>query len=203
METGETESMKHFITFEGIDGSGKSTVSKLVYEKLKNEGYDVVLTFEPTDSPVGKFVQDCIRKNADPFITSFTFIADRMQHCQQIQQWLHEKKIVLCDRYAESTYAYQAAQLEEEVNNPINWLQELSKDRILLPDRTFLFVIEPTLSLARIQHRAELIPFERQAFLEKVHKNYLLLAKGKRFQNLDATQTIEQLVTICYKDILK
>lgn len=195
--------MKHFITFEGIDGSGKSTVSKLVYEKLKNEGYDVVLTFEPTDSPVGKFVQDCIRKNADPFITSFTFIADRMQHCQQIQQWLHEKKIVLCDRYAESTYAYQAAQLEEEVNNPINWLQELSKDRILLPDRTFLFVIEPTLSLARIQHRAELIPFERQAFLEKVHKNYLLLAKGKRFQNLDATQTIEQLVTICYKDILK
>jgi len=93
--------------------------------------------------------------------------------------------------------------LEEEVNNPINWLQELSKDRILLPDRTFLFVIEPTLSLARIQHRAELIPFERQAFLEKVHKNYLLLAKGKRFQNLDATQTIEQLVTICYKDILK
>ena len=203
METGETESMKHFITFEGIDGSGKSTVSKLVYEKLKNEGYDVVFTFEPTDSPVGKFVQDCIRKNADPFITSFTFIADRMQHCQQIQQWLHEKKIVLCDRYAESTYAYQAAQLEEEVNNPINWLQELSKDRILLPDRTFLFVIEPTLSLARIQHRAELIPFERQAFLEKVHKNYLLLAKGKRFQNLDATQTIEQLVTICYKDILK
>ena len=46
--------MKRFITFEGIDGSGKSTVSKLVYEKLKNNGYDIVLTFEPTNSWIGK-----------------------------------------------------------------------------------------------------------------------------------------------------
>jgi dTMP kinase len=203
METGGAEIMKHFVTFEGIDGSGKSTISKLVLEKLRSAGYDVVWTFEPTDSTVGKYVQECIRSQSDPFVTSFTFIADRIQHCKQIQQWLDEGKLVLCDRYAESTYAYQAAQLEDQVKNPLKWLQELSIGRILVPDRTFLFVIDPKASLARIQHRTELIPFERFAFLEKVHRNYLTVSKGKRFVHLDVTKPIDELVQLCYEDILR
>jgi dTMP kinase len=203
METGEAEPMKHFVTFEGIDGSGKSTISKLVFDKLRMAGYDTIWTYEPTDSTVGKFVQECIRSQSDPFITSFTFIADRILHCKQIQQWVNAGKIVLCDRYAESTYAYQAAQLESELKNPIKWLQELSEERILLPDRTFLFVIDPKTSLARIQHRTELIPFERLVFLEKVHANYLKVSKGGRFLHLDATQPIETLVQLCYDDILR
>ena len=194
--------MKRFVTFEGIDGSGKSTISKRVCEKLKTAGYDVVYTFEPTDSSIGKFVQECIRKQSDPFVTSFTFIADRVQHCQQIKQWLDEKKIVLCDRYAESTYAYQGAQLETQLKNPVKWLRDLSNDRILIPARTFLFVIDPKSSLARIQHRTELIPFERLSFLEKVQANYLKVSKGKRFLHLDATQAIDDLVEICYNDII-
>lgn len=202
METGETEIMRPFVTFEGIDGSGKSTISKLVAEKLRSAGYDVIWTFEPTDSTIGKYVQECIKKQSDPFITSFTFIADRILHCKQIQQWVDEGKIVICDRYAESTYAYQAAQLESDVKNPLKWLQDLSDGRILIPDRTYLFVIDPETSLARIQHRAELIPFEHLAFLEKVHKNYLTVSKGKRFLHLDATKPIDELVQLCYDDIL-
>jgi dTMP kinase len=203
METGDVETMKHFVTFEGIDGSGKSTISKLVSEKLRSAGYDVVWTFEPTDSIVGKYVQESIRSHSDPFITSFTFIADRIQHCKMIQQWLNENKLVLCDRYAESTYAYQAAQLEDHVKNPLKWLQDLSLDRILVSDRTFLLVIGPKASLTRIQHRTELIPFEHLAFLEKVHRNYLAVSKGKRFVHLDATKPIDDLVQLCYEDILK
>jgi dTMP kinase len=203
METGEEEHMKRFVTFEGIDGSGKSTISKLVTEKLKSEGYDVLWTFEPTDSPVGKFVQECIKKQSDPFVTSFTFIADRIMHCKQIQQWIDGGKIVLCDRYAESTYAYQAAQLEGKLTNPLKWLQEISDGRILIPDRTFLFVIDPQTSLARIQNRAELVPFERLEFLKKVHANYLKVSKGKRFVHMDATQPIEVLVQQCYDDIIR
>lgn len=202
METGETENMKQFVTFEGIDGSGKSTISKLVAEKLRSAGHEIIWTFEPTDSTIGKYVQECIKKQSDPFITSFTFIADRIQHCKQIQHWLDEGKIVICDRYAESTYAYQAAQLESNVENPLKWLQDLSDGRILIPDRTYLFVIDPETSLARIQHRAELIPFERLAFLEKVHKNYTAVSKGKRFLHLDATKPIDDLVQICYDDII-
>jgi dTMP kinase len=202
METGETERMKRFVTFEGIDGSGKSTISKRVSEKLQAAGYDTIWTYEPTDSTIGKYVQECIKKQSDPFITSFTFIADRILHCKQINQWLEDGKIVLCDRYAESTYAYQAVQLGAELQNPVKWLQELSQGRILLPDRTFLFVIDPKASLARIQHRTELIPFERLAFLEKVHENYLKISKGERFRQLDATQPIGTLVDHCYKDIV-
>jgi len=190
------------VTFEGIDGSGKSTISKRVYEKMIAEGYHVVHTFEPTDSSIGKFVQECIRTQSDPFITSFTFIADRIQHCKQIKQWLDEENIVLCDRYAESTYAYQGTQLESRIKDPIRWLRELSKGRILVPNRTFLFVIDPSVSLARIQHRAELIPFERVSFLEKVHAKYLKVCNGKRFLHLDATRSIDDLVELCFNDII-
>jgi dTMP kinase len=194
--------MKQFVTFEGIDGSGKSTISKLVYKQLKSKGYDVVLTYEPTDTWIGKRVQQCIETNSDPFITAFTFIADRIEHGKQIRKWLDGGKIVLCDRYAESTYAYQGAQLQDTMKNPIKWLKELSDGRVPTPDRTFVFVIDPQKSLARIQNRGKLIPFERVSFLEKVHKNYLKLAVGKRFMKVDATKTIDELVRICCKDIL-
>ena len=195
--------MKKFITFEGIDGSGKSTVSKLVYKKLKNDGYDVILTYEPTDSFIGKMVQKCIETDSDPFVTAFTFIADRIDHCKKIQKWLDDGKIVLCDRYAESTYAYQGAQLQNLMEDPIKWLKDLSKDRIIIPDRTFVFLIDPRDSLARIQKRKNLIPFEKQEFLKKVADNYKKLAVSKRFKKIDATKKIDELVKICYKDIIK
>lgn len=194
--------MKHFVTFEGIDGSGKSTVSKLVYEKLKSQGHDVVLTFEPTDTDIGKIVQKCIETKTDPFVTAYAFIADRVNHCKQIQKWLDKDKIVICDRYAESTYAYQGAQMENLIKNPIKWLKDLSKDRIIVPDMTFIFVIDPQISLDRIQDRDNLIPFEKIEFLEKVHKNYLKLATDERFIKIDATKTVDELVEICCKNIL-
>jgi len=194
--------MKHFVTFEGIDGSGKSTILKLVYEQLKSQGYDVVSTYEPTDTWIGKRVQKYIETNTDPFVTVFTFIANRIEHGKQIQQWIDDGKIVLCDRYAESTYAYQGVQLQDMVKNSVRWLKELSKDRIPIPDRTFVFVIDPKKALDRIQNRDNLIPFERLAFLKKVHENYLELAVGARFCKLDATKTRADLVRICYGDII-
>ncbi len=202
MGRGEKTEMKQFVTFEGIDGSGKSTISKLVFKKLKSQGYDVVLTYEPTNSWIGKIVQKCIETNTDPFITAFTFIADRIDHCKKIKKWLENGKIVICDRYAESTYAYQGAQMQDLIDNPIKWLKELSNNRIIIPNRTYVFVINPKESIARIQNRNKLIPFEKINFQEKVHKNYLLLAKGRRFLKVDATKTIDELVNICINDIL-
>lgn len=195
--------MKQFFTFEGIDGSGKSTIAKLVCKKLKQNGYDSVFTFEPTGSYFGKHVQKCIEGDADPFVTTFAFIADRVDHCKQIQKWLDEGKIVICDRYSDSTYAYQAVQLEKIVKDPMKWLNTLSENIIIKPDEKFLFLIEPKESLARIQDRENLISFEKQDFLEKVSNNYKLLAKQEDFIILDATQTIDELVDICYKKILE
>ena len=194
--------MKHFITFEGIDGSGKSTISKIVYKKLKSKGLDVVLTYEPTNSWIGKQVKKCIESNADPFVTTFVFIADRIEHSKKIQKWLDAGKIVLCDRYIDSTYAYQAAQLKDKISSPIKWLKELSKNHYLTPDRTFVFIINPKDSLTRIKNRKNLIHFERISFLEKVQKNYQTLSVEKRFMKIDASKSIDDIVNICLKDIL-
>jgi dTMP kinase len=194
--------MKHFITFEGIDGSGKSTISKLVYKQLKSKGLDVVLTYEPTDSWIGKQVKKCIQSNADPFVTTFIFIADRIEHSKKIQKWLETGKIVLCDRYVDSTYAYQAAQLQDKISSPIKWLKELSKNHCINTERTFVFIINPGDSLARIKNRKNLIPFEKLKFLEKVQKNYQTLAVEKRYMKIDASKNIDEIVNICLKDIL-
>jgi dTMP kinase len=195
--------MNQFFTFEGIDGSGKSTIMKEVSAHLKQRNYKVMTTYEPTDTWLGKYVQEQIRSNSDPYVTSFTFIADRIQHSKEIKEWIEQKYIVLCDRYAESTYAYQAVQLEKSMNDPIYWLQDLSKNRILTPDLTFYFRITPEQALTRIQHRDELIPFEKRAFLQKVYDNYEVLCKGKRFFTIDATQSISEITEVCIKKIIE
>ena len=195
--------MNQFFTFEGIDGSGKSTIMKEVSAHLKQRNYKVMTTYEPTDTWLGEYVQKQIRSNSDPFVTSFTFIADRIQHSKEIKEWIEKEYIVLCDRYAESTYAYQAVQLEKSMNDPIYWLQDLSKNRILIPDLTFYFRITPEQALARIQHRDELIPFEKRTFLQKVYDNYEKLCKGKRFFTIDATQSISEITELCIKKIIE
>ncbi len=193
---------KKFITFEGIDGSGKTTILKLVYNKLKKGNYDVIKTYEPTNSDIGKYVQKCIENNYDPFLTTFAFIADRIDHCKKINKWLKEDKIVLCDRYADSTYAYQSVQLENLIENPIKWLKELSEDVIIKPDRTFLFLINPEKSIERIKNREKKISFEQISFLKKVNKYYKKLAIGDRYKKIDANKSIEDLVKLCYNDII-
>ena len=194
--------MKQFFTFEGIDGSGKSTIIDRVATVLKQKDYPVVTTFEPTDTWLGKYVQHQIKTRSDPFVTAFTFIADRIEHSKKIQEWINQGKIVLCDRYAESTYAYQSVQLEKTLKNPIKWLQDLSKDRILIPDRTFYFRITPENALSRIQHRDELIFFEQRSFLQKVHAHYEKICEGNRFIQVDATKTIPELTELCLSEII-
>ena len=197
--------MKRFVTFEGIDGSGKSTISKGVYEKLKKEGYDVILTFEPTDTELGRIVKKCIEENYDPVVTTFAFIADRIQHVREIKKWVKDNKIVLCDRYADSTYAYQAVQLEDIIENPIKWLKELHDRFIIKPELTFLCVLDVDKALGRIKNREKLVSFERKEFLEKVQKNYLRLAslERERFVMIDASKSVNKIVDECIVKILE
>ena len=194
--------MKRFVTFEGIDGSGKTTIINKLYDELNDKNYSVIVTREPTDSWVGKCVQECIATHTDPIVTSFTFISDRIIHGKEILNWLKKYDIVLCDRYAESTYAYQGAQLQDSIDDPIKWLMELSKNRFPIPDITFLFEIQPKIAMKRIQDRAELIPFEKVAFLEKVAKNYQRLIDDKRFTCIDATESIENITKHCLDVII-
>ena len=107
-----------FITFEGIDGSGKTTISREVYKLLQKKNKDIILTREPTDTWRGEMITKAIEENCHPLTIALTFMADRNEHVIQIRKWLEKKSIVLCDRYMDSTFAYQTTQLSQNIKNP-------------------------------------------------------------------------------------
>jgi len=188
-----------FFTFEGIDGSGKTTISKMVYEELRKK-CDVVLTKEPTNSWLGKSVEKAIEEKKDAITISLLFMADRKEHLKDIRNWIKKGKVVLCDRYMDSTFAYQSAHLDDIMDNPLEWLKEVHAPFLIKPDKTFLFVIEPSKAISRIKERKKTF-FENESFLRKVQGYYLLLSKENRFIKLDATESKEKLKEKCIKKI--
>ncbi len=165
-----------FIVFEGIDGSGKSELSRRMAEHLVSEGIDAVLTAEPSDSWIG----DVLRtesKTTGPIANTLFYVADRAEHTSQIKKWLNAGKWVLCDRYIGSTLAYQGALLSDKVENSWNWLKEINRPAAISPDVTFLLKISPEEAMSRLNLRAS-VPgrFEKLNFLKKVSDNYDLAA---------------------------
>ncbi len=186
--------LKGFVTFEGIDGSGKSTASRLVAESLEKRGERVFLTGEPTHSWLGDAIRRAYHDDVGPLAESFLFLADRAAHLEEIRAHLARGELVLCDRYADSTYAYQAARLEGVVERPIEFLQEISEPWVLPPDLTILLRISAEAGLARIADRPSKVRFEDRALLTKVAANYDRLAKSERYAVLDATRPKEEVV---------
>ena len=190
-----------FFTFEGIDGSGKTTISKMVYGKLRKK-WDVVLTNEPTESWLGRSIEQAVEQKKDAITISLLFMADRKEHIKKMREWIEEGKIVLCDRYADSTFAYQSAHLAQKIDNPLKWLKKIHAPFFFKPDKTFLFLLDPTIAISRIGKRKKTF-FENTSFLEKVQDYYLLLSKEKRFIKLDATESKENLKEMCIEKIEK
>jgi len=182
-----------FITFEGIDGSGKTTVVHRIEPELRRRGYTVVLTSEPTRTWLGDAVRESYDDDVGPLAETFLFLADRAAHTERIRDWLRTGAIVVSDRYADSTYAYQGARLEGVVKDPIRWLQRVSAPAILIPDLTILLEIPPRLSLRRIADRKRKVRFEKERFLTKVAKNYEKLARSPRFARIDASRPANEV----------
>ncbi len=154
-----------FFTFEGIDGSGKTTISRMVYEDIRKKR-DVVWTKEPTDKWLGKAVERAVNESKDAATVALLFAADRNEHAKDIKKWIYDEKIVICDRYADSTIAYQAVNLSG-IDTSMEWLKEIHSLFYLEPDVTFLFTLDPSIAIKRIENR-ELSPFEKISFLDKV-----------------------------------
>jgi len=115
-----------FITFEGPEGSGKSTHSKRVHEELLSSGLDVVHTAEPGGTPLGSKIRDILLEKEDIRLGElselFLFEADRAQHLEEtIGPALKEGKIVLCDRFNTATFAYQGYGLGMDMTM-IEWI---------------------------------------------------------------------------------
>ncbi len=192
-----------FISFEGIDGSGKSSLIQCLYDKLIQLGHSVWLTAEPTSNQFGKLIQEWILYSETPLTPQeqiLLFTMDRLQHSSMIRSFLDRGYIVLTDRYFDSTTAYQG--INEEDCLLIQHLQrDLFSDRI--PFLTFLLDIDPEISLERIQRGKD--QFEQVAFLTEVRKRYqkIALENPDRVIILDSRQPLEILEKKMWESLLE
>ncbi|WP_019178741.1 dTMP kinase [Methanomassiliicoccus luminyensis] len=185
-----------FFVFEGIDGSGKSTVSRRFAERLTAVGKDVVWTAEPTSSWMGDQVRRANREAESAFAETLLYVADRAEHTLQIRKWLEEGRWVVCDRYVGSTLAYQGVTLRRLMGpRTMEWLKAVNQPIIIRPDRTFLLKLDPELAMSRLMDREGRDKFEKLDFLRKVDALYARLAEDDpSYRVIDASQPVERVL---------
>jgi len=171
-----------FIVFEGIDGSGKSSCIDSVVSAL---GKNVIRTSEPTDGEIGTLIRSL--HDITPETEALLFTADRAHHTAEIKKWLDDGKTVICDRYYASTLAYQSSKLSGH-SADIGWLKAMNDKITIEPDITFLFDIDPKKGMERVESRGSKSRFERLGYLEEVRANYLMIAKERGFEIIDASR---------------
>ncbi len=184
-----------FIAIDGPDGTGKTTLAKMLTEALSDRGRDAVYTFEPTHSPLGKQIREIIKTSADPTLVLDLFLKDRTDHIENfITPALAEGKTIVCDRYKLSTICYQ-----ETATNPMEKLIEKSKDFI---DPDIYFVIyfkEKDIDIVceRILNRSSQKDiYDAKAWVEKTNKNFLQMKKHfKNLTYIDTNQTLESTLS--------
>jgi dTMP kinase len=191
-----------FISFEGIDGAGKSSHIEALAQAFKAAGRAVLQTREPGGTPLAEKLRNMVLHDPmDPLCEALLVFAARRDHLNHvIEPALARGDVVLCDRFTDATFAYQGAgrgfsldvltQLE-------HWVQALPSGGLRQPDITVWFDLDPAiaakrLSAARLPDRFESQPL---AFFQSVHNGYAARAASnpKRFAQLDASASIEQV----------
>ncbi len=190
-----------FIVFEGIDGSGKSTIARRIAEHLNSLGHEIFLTEEPTTTWMGKDVRRAIEEEKNPLSQALLFFADRAEHVEAIKKNLKDGKIVISDRYVYSTFAYQGAQMEKlmPLDKALKWLDGVYEPMRLDPDIVILLKIEPRRGLNFVNTRDFKEKFEREEFLERVQEIYMELADKYGFVVVDSNRDLEEV----YEDVQK
>ena len=190
-----------FITFEGTEGSGKTTLAKSVHHHLKKGRQPVLLTYEPGHSSLGKILRrallSSVKTRIEPLSELFLFEADRAQHVKEvIVPALKEGKIVLCGRYCDSTLAYQGygRGLDLEMIRSLNH----GASGGLEPDLTLLLDIAPEKGLPRAfkaRGKKDRIESEEMAFHRRLRKGFLKIARQEpsRVKVIRASQSLENV----------
>ncbi len=182
-----------FITFEGIEGSGKSTQVKLLDHSLQTHGFETLVTREPGGPPISEAIRSILLNHEfhamKPETELLLYMASRSQHTGQwIIPALNEGKVVLCDRYNDSTIAYQGAAraLDQDFISHLANFATYGHT----PDITILIDLPVEIGLSRISERT-LDRLEREAisFHQKVRDQYLIIAKNEphRYIVMDGT----------------
>jgi dTMP kinase len=185
-----------FVTFEGVDGSGKSTQARLLAEGLRSEGREVVHTREPGGTPLGERVRELVLHGDDlaPWAEAALFAAARAQLVESvIRPALTRGADVVCDRYLDSSLAYQGLARGLGVERVLE-LNSVATNG-LLPDRTFVIAVPPVEAAARKGGDPDRIESEGRAFAEEVDRAYRELARlfPERVVVVDGTQTAEDI----------
>lgn len=161
------------VAFEGIDGSGKTTQARLLHDRLKKRGLDVVLTREPTDSTYGLKIKKLAREGRDinnPSEEYRLFLSDRRIHVEDlIRPALAENQIVVVDRYYFSSIAYQGA-----LGMDPETIRSENESFAPVPEVVILLKVAPRVGLRRIEKKRKEVPnlFEREDYLAAVNEVY-------------------------------
>lgn len=188
-----------FITFEGIDGSGKTTQVQLLDDHLKKINKDTVIIREPGGTEMGEKIRNLIidiNNDMADMTEALLYAASRAQLIEQIiKPSLEEQKIVLCDRFIDSSIVYQGIARELGVEKILN-INRYAIDNIM-PNITFYLDIPPELGIKRKKKQTKLdrIESEDLVFHNKVYEGYqkIALMYPKRIYKLDATQSKDKL----------
>jgi len=190
-----------FVTFEGIDGSGKSTQAYLLADRLRADGLDVVLTREPGGTALGEAIRELVLHgdHVAPWAEAALYAAARAQHVEEVvQPALDRGSVVVCDRYLDSSAVYQGVGRGLGLER----VMELNLTAVggLLPDRTILLRISPATAVERMGESLDRIEREGETFLALVHDAYDALAAryADRFVVVDAEQDPHEIGTQVY-----
>ncbi len=192
-----------FITFEGIDGCGKSTQLENLKKYLEEKNYEVISTLEPGGSKLGQQLRQ-ILLHYDGFVSDvaelFLYLADRSQHVEEIVQKNVEKGvIVLCDRHIDSTVAYQGYGRKQDIEK-IEFLNNIATKN-KKPDLTFLFDVDVEIGQKRVGKEKDRLEKESLDFHKRVKEGYLKIAQNEpdRVKVINANMTIEEV----FKEVKK
>ncbi|QGH32627.1 dTMP kinase [Gracilibacillus salitolerans] len=202
--------MNVFITFEGGEGAGKTTIINRLAQRLTEDGYQVINTREPGGIPIAERIRDIILDTKNTMMDARTeallYAAARRQHLvEKVEPALREGKIVLCDRFVDSSLAYQGAARGLGVEEVFQINQFAIAGQ--MPDLTLFFDIQPEEGLKRINKNAEReqnrLDLESLTFHQQVYEAYQqLLAKfPDRIERIDANFGIIEVEEQSYKKI--
>ncbi|MDU4278402.1 MAG: dTMP kinase [Finegoldia magna] len=194
-----------FITFEGPDGSGKSTIIQKVYDYLIENNYDVIKTREPGGSSIAEKIRNLILDTENTKMgyrtEALLYAASRAQHVEEtILPALNENKIVLCDRFLISSLAYQGVGRDLGIEN-VRKINEFAINGVF-PDFVLFFDVDPITTLKRKSSldTADRLEKEGNNFHERVYNGYKeILNSEKNVEIIDATQSVEDVFSQCIK----
>ncbi len=189
-----------FITFEGTDGSGKTTQIKLLEAYIREKGYEVVLSREPGGTKISEIIRDLILDPANKEIVPLTemilYAASRAQHVEEvIAPAIEGGKVVICDRYVDSSYAYQGGGRGVD----LKMIADVNRVAVnsVVPDITFFLDLDPEIAINRRINStgADRIEQEKLDFHRRVYEAYkkLSLLYPDRIKTINAALSIEEI----------